>query len=260
MKEIHRQQAKLVDQLLVKSPTEIKNAKDTISDSKPLKENKFLNIKSDVGATDKSIQSTIVKVLTSDIKSDERPKPIFSDTIVDRATANESDTLYVVPDTFGDFLDIESDDSFSIDVGAVDEMSDSYTLADVLVIEVDVEIIDITESDDEIVDFEPIALQDDQDEAIDILTESDDDIVDFKAIALQDQEGVDITAARNDIDDTYITYNDIVDDDDNLFGIMDIYIKSDLHVDLQIIPTSAEHCDKRKDFGYKFFSFSTFFK
>ncbi|XP_060602727.1 uncharacterized protein LOC132755824 [Ruditapes philippinarum] len=159
--------------------------------------------------------------------------PILTDTIVDRAAENDSE--YIVcrnPDTLGDFLDIESGDSMSVDIDAVDEIADSHTLDDVFVIETNDETVDITESDDDSVNIEAIALQNDQDE-------------------------VDITTARNDIDDTY---NDIVDNDDNLFGIMSLYIKSDLHFDLQNIPASAEHSGQKKDFGYKFFSFSTFFK
>ncbi|XP_060593740.1 uncharacterized protein LOC132748196 [Ruditapes philippinarum] len=162
--------------------------------------------------------------------------PISCDTFVDKTADNDSDTLDEIgPDTFGDFLDKESDDSMSKKKGEVDEMSDSDTLDDILDIKSDDEIVEIIESDDDIVDIEAIALQDDQDE-------------------------VGITAARNDTDDTYITNNNVVDDDDNLFGIMDIYIKSDLHFDLHNIQASTEHCGQKKDFGYKFFSFSTFFK
>ncbi|XP_060570585.1 uncharacterized protein LOC132728897 [Ruditapes philippinarum] len=393
MKEIDWQLAKLVEHLLVKAPAEFKNATDTISDTKPLKENKSLDIKNDITASDESIQSTISTFLTPEIKSDVRRMPmhekeiaeiatpslielnmnthmyglnetrlkekrttsfeamdkayqnemleiendteasvckpnciwpstetgfpltedmlvyldevfvnskrgsqmfdeyvttniekrrkdkelegvsescatsavvniekeyivadsnlfgdvldkneigpISSDTIVDRTADNDSDALNCIgPDTFGDFLDRESYNSVSKDIGAVDEMpnSDTQGIYDTLIaLEPNDEIVDIIESDDDIVDFEPIALQDDQDE-------------------------VDITEASNGIDDTYITYNDIAGDDDNLFGIMDIYIKSDLHFDLHNIPASAELFDKKKDFGYKFFSFSTFFK
>jgi hypothetical protein len=361
MKEIDWQLAKLVEHLLVQAPTEFKIATDTISDTKPLKENKSLNIENDITATDESIQSTIGTFLTSEIKSDVRripmhvkeslielnmnthlyrlnktrlkekrttsfeaidkayqnemleiendteagvckpnciwPSsetgfpltedmhvyldevfviskrgsqifdeyvttniekrrkdkdlegvsesfstsavvniekeyivadsnlfgdvldkdkigPISSDTIVDRTADSDSDTLNRIgPDTFGDFLDRESDDSVSKDIGAVDEMPNSDTQDDTLVaLESNDEIVNIIESDDDIVDLEPTALQYDQDE-------------------------VDITEARNGIDDTYITYNDIAGDYDNLFGIMDIYIKSDLHFDLHNVST-----------------------
>ncbi|XP_060557670.1 uncharacterized protein LOC132718070 [Ruditapes philippinarum] len=391
MKEIDCQLAKLVEHLLVQAPTEFKIATDTISDTKPLKEKKSLNIENDITATDESIQSTIDTFLTSEIKSvvrripmhekeiaeiatptlielnmnthlyrlnethlkekrttsfesidktyqnemleiandtesgvckpnciypstetgfpltadmhvyldevfviskkgsqmfdeyvttniEKRRKdkelegvsescptsavvniekeyikadsnlfgdvldkdeigPISSDTIVDKTADNDIDTLdRIGPDTFGDFLDRESYNSVSKDIGAVDDMPNSDTQDDTLIaLEPNDEIVDIKESDDNIVDFEPIALEDDQDE-------------------------VDITEARNGIDDTYITYNDIFDDDGNLFGIMDIYIKSDLHFDLHNIPASAELFHKKKDFGYKFFSFLTFFK
>jgi hypothetical protein len=69
------------------------------------------------------------------------------------------------------------------------------------------------------------------------IIESDDDIVDIEAIALQEQHEVDVTEARKDIDDTYITYNDMVDDDDDLFGILDVYKKSDLHFDVHNVST-----------------------
>jgi hypothetical protein len=333
MKVIDRQLTKLVDNLLVKSPTEIKSDKDTMSDTKPLKENKSLNIEIDIDATDKSFQSTIGAVFTYDVKDDDmlnetrlkaektisfesidkayqeemlqvsvdkeavvnkptnyRPStesgsgfplaedmhvyldelfviskrgsqmfdeyvsvtrekrrkdkqqedvsesgptsavvdiakdftvadsnlfgdvlfkdqcgPILSDTIEDRADDNDSDASYVVSDTFGNFLDIGSDNSMSIDIVAVGEISDSHTQGDVLVIEAEDELVNIAESNNDILDFEAIVFQDVHDE-------------------------VDITAARNDIDDTYFTYNDIVDDEDNLFGIMNLYIKSDLHL------------------------------
>jgi hypothetical protein len=130
-----------------------------------------------------------------------------SSPILDRAADKDSDTSDGIdPDTLGDFLDIESDESTSKDMSAVGKTSESDTLDEILDIK----------SDDEIVD----------------IIKSNDDIVDIVAIALQDQDEVDITAASNDIDDTYITYNDVVDDDDNLFGIMNLYINSDLHFDL----------------------------
>ncbi|XP_060578584.1 uncharacterized protein LOC132735626 [Ruditapes philippinarum] len=393
IEETDRQLAKLADYVLVRAPTEHKNAIDIISDTKPLKEIKSLDIDSDVADTDERIQSTIGKVFTSDIKYDKRRIPmhekviaeitaphfdyqtmvepnmkihlyklnetrfkaertnsfeaidkayqeemlqiaidkeagaheptniwplaesgsgfslsedmhvyldevfvfskrssqmfddyvsetkeknrkekqqedvsesgttrgvvdidkdypvadgnlfgraldkgqrrkISSDTILDRAADKDSDTLNGMdPDTFGEFLDIESDNSMSKDMSAVGKTSDNDTID---------EIVDI-KSDDEIVD----------------IIESNDDIIDIVAIALQDQDEADITAARNDIDDTY---NDVVDDDDNLFGIMDLYINSELHFDLHNMPASPEEFGQKKDFGYKFFSFSTFFK
>ncbi|XP_060562594.1 uncharacterized protein LOC132722170 [Ruditapes philippinarum] len=381
MKEIDWQLAKLVDHLLVKAPTDIKSATDRISDTKPLKENKSLNIENDIAtnaigtvftseikndvdlrrkpmhekeiadiatpnliepnintplyrlnethfkaersssfeAIDKVYQNEMLEIaidteagfstpncirpstetgfpltddmhvyldevfviskrgsqmfdehvkttiekrrkdkqlknvfesdptsaendytvedsnLFADVLDKDQIGPISSHPIVDRTADNNSDTLNRIgPDTFGDILDKESDDSVNKDIGEVEEMSDSDTQDDTLHIE----------SDDKIVD----------------IIESDDDSVDLEAIALQDQDEIDITEARNDIDDTYITYSDVVDGDDNLFGIMDIYIKSDLHFDLHNIPASAEHCDQKKDFGYKFFSLKTFFK
>ncbi|XP_060557760.1 uncharacterized protein LOC132718149 [Ruditapes philippinarum] len=173
--------------------------------------------------------------LFGDVLDKDQRGPISCDTFIDRAADNDSDTLDDIgPDTFSDFLDKESDDSMSKEKGAVDETSESDTLDCILNIE----------SDDEIVE----------------IIESDDDIVDIEAIALQEQHEVDVTEARKDIDDTYITYKDMVDDDDDLFGILDVYKKSDLHFDVHNIPASSEHCDQKKDFGYKFFSFSTFFK
>ncbi|XP_060567881.1 uncharacterized protein LOC132726561 [Ruditapes philippinarum] len=126
------------------------------------------------------------------------------------------------------FADIEPGtfelvNSTIIDIDAIDEMSDGDTL----------DILDI---------------------------ESDDDIVNIEAMALQEQDEVDISLARNDTADNTTNDNDMVDDDDKLFGIMNIYVKSDLHFDLNNIPALAEHCDQKKDFGYKYFSFSTFFK
>jgi hypothetical protein len=145
--------------------------------------------------------------LFRDVLDKDQISPISSDTIVKRTADNDSDTLdRIDPDTLCDFLDKESDSSVNKDIGVVEEMSDSDTKDDTLDIK----------SDDEIVD----------------ITKSDDDSVDLEAIALQDQDEIDITEARNKIDETYITYNDVVDGDDNLFGIMNIYIKSDLHFDL----------------------------
>ncbi|XP_060584155.1 uncharacterized protein LOC132740293 [Ruditapes philippinarum] len=168
--------------------------------------------------------------LIGDVLYKDKSDPISSHTI---AADKDSDT--VDPDTFDDILNIESDGSKSIDVDAVDDMSDSDTLDGITDIESDDEVVEIIESDDDIVDIEEISLQEVHDE-------------------------VDLTAARDDIDDTYITNNDVIDDDDDLFGIMGIFRKSDLHFDLHNMPESAEHCDQKKDFGYKFFSFSTFFK
>ncbi|XP_060582509.1 uncharacterized protein LOC132738913 [Ruditapes philippinarum] len=91
MEDIDRQLAKLVDHLLVKSPMETKNAKNTMSDTKPLKENKSLNIESDISATDKSIQSTIGTVFTSDIKSDERREPRHEKEIAESTTPGFDD-------------------------------------------------------------------------------------------------------------------------------------------------------------------------
>ncbi|XP_060584153.1 uncharacterized protein LOC132740291 [Ruditapes philippinarum] len=147
--------------------------------------------------------------------------PNLDDSIVDRAPNDSENLDAIVPDTFA----VESDLSMSINKVAVDEMSDSDTLAGILNRESGTEIVEIIESDDDIVDIDAIALQDDQDE-------------------------VGITAARNETDNTYITINNVVDDDDNLFGIMDIYIKSDLHFDLHNIQASTEHCGQKKDFGY----------
>ncbi|XP_060558057.1 uncharacterized protein LOC132718382 isoform X1 [Ruditapes philippinarum] len=152
----------------------------------------------------------------------------------------EPDKLMPSLDTPNDNVDIESD-SKSVDKGTVDEMSDSDTLEDIVDMELDDEVVDIIESDDEIMDNIDIGIED------------------IEAIVLQDQDELDVTTARNYITGNSTNDNGITGDGDNVFGILDIYVKSNLHFDVDKI-TAAEQCDEKKDYGYIFFSFSTFFK
>ncbi|XP_060566357.1 uncharacterized protein LOC132725273 [Ruditapes philippinarum] len=151
----------------------------------------------------------------------------------DRDTSNDTQDTSIASDSDGASTEYTTTD---------DELYDSDTLDDVSDIEFDDDIADIKGLDNDIVDTK----------------ELDDDILDIEAIDLQDQGEVDITATWNDISDTPTNDNDLYDDDDNLFGILNVYIESELHFDHSKIPV-AEHCEQKIDFGYKYFSFSTFF-
>jgi hypothetical protein len=148
------------------------------------------------------------------------PDPMSNSEIINTVIHLEPDQLMSDRDTCNDTQDtiIASDsDDASMYTTTDDELSYiSDTLDDVSDIELDDDIADIKGLDDDIV----------------AIKELDDDILDIEAIDLQDQDEVDTTATKNDIADTSTYDNEMFDDDDNQFGILDVYIKSDLHFDL----------------------------
>ncbi|XP_060604382.1 uncharacterized protein LOC132757193 [Ruditapes philippinarum] len=374
MTEIERQLAKLIDHFVVKAPKKIKNIKDRISDTKPLKESKSVNIECDIAATDESVQSTKGTVFTSNIKSDLRRKPrhdkeiaeitthsfdhqnliepnmnihlykrnekslkatkITSFEAIDKAYENEmlgiamdkeagvykpncirpigfplADDMHVYlnevfviskrcSQMFDEIVSATKekrrndeqleDISGSGPTGLVIDINKDNTVADINLfgdvldkdqccpISSDTIVDRAADNDSDTLDrINPYTSESDDSTIIDrgavgemlysdtldmLDIESDEDIVDIEAIALQEQDEVDILSPRNDTADNSTNDNGMVDDDHKLFGVMGIYINSDLHFDLHNMPDSAEHCDQKKDLGYKFFSFSTFFK
>ncbi|XP_060557751.1 uncharacterized protein LOC132718143 [Ruditapes philippinarum] len=91
---------------------------EDVPESKPT--SAFVDI--DTGNTDEDSN------FLGDVFDKDQRGPIPCDTFIDRAADNDSDTLDDIgPDTFGDFLDKESDDSMSKEKGAVDETSERLT-------------------------------------------------------------------------------------------------------------------------------------
>jgi hypothetical protein len=174
---------------------------------------------SDASDTIENIDDELTNTDTLETVVHKKPPDPLSDSKTSITVIHlEPDQIMSDQDTSDDTQDtrIASDsDDASIYTTTDDELYDSDTLDDISDIEFDDDIADIKGLDNDIVDTK----------------ELDNDILDIEAIDLQDQGEVDITATWNDISDTPTNDNDLYDDDDNLFGILNVYIESELHFD-----------------------------
>ncbi|XP_060555158.1 uncharacterized protein LOC132716032 isoform X2 [Ruditapes philippinarum] len=88
---------------------------------------------------------------------------------------------------------------------------------------------------------------------VNIEFEPEEAAADIERIAIRDNIEADETAEQNRAVDISSDEDDECDDDDSIFGILTIYKQSGLHCELNKAAID-------KDFGYRFFSLSTFYR